>query len=388
MGGLLKANRALRPKVAGYLNGYVLFTPAYPGMGGSYGGEFIHRRVLHYREQGIGVTVVKMKSGLFSTSIEQYEGVNVCHCSFFELNKIMKDVKPKKMLVHFMNRSLYKIIKDKIKPGNTFVWIHGFEARNPKRLKYNFSKRELLIGQFNIRRQLRLMREVVADPAIKKIFVSNFLKNICEEDVGAKASNFAIIPNFIDGSLFEFNEKHLDARKRVLLIRPFTAANYANDLAVKAILSLRQKPFFEDIQFSIFGFGQLFDDLVEPIKNLKNVSIVKGYLQQSEIARLHKEHGIMLVPTRFDTQNVTMGEAMSSGLVPVTNEVAAIPEFLEADHGILALAEDAEGLAKGIERLYEHPEDFLNMSTKAAQQIQNKCGYGSTIAKEIAIIQG
>jgi glycosyltransferase involved in cell wall biosynthesis len=35
------------------------------------------------------------------------------------------------------------------------------------------------------------------------------------------------------------------------------------------------------------------------------------------------------VPSRTDTQGVSRDEAMSSGLVPVTNAVAAIPEFVD-----------------------------------------------------------
>lgn len=32
-------------------------------------------------------------------------------------------------------------------------------------------------------------------------------------------------------------------------------------------------------------------------------------------------------PTRMDTQGVSRDEAMCSGLVPITNKVAAVPEF-------------------------------------------------------------
>jgi hypothetical protein len=46
---------------------------------------------------------------------------------------------------------------------------------------------------------------------------------------------------------------------------------------------------------------------------------------------------------------------MSSGLVPVTNAVAAIPEFVDETCGMLAMEDDSVNLAKGIEQLYMKP---------------------------------
>ena len=51
---------------------------------------------------------------------------------------------------------------------------------------------------------------------------------------------------------------------------------------------------------------------------------------------MHKKNGIFMVPTRLDSQGVSRDEAMSSGLVPITNNVAAIPEFVDDTCGMLA----------------------------------------------------
>jgi glycosyltransferase involved in cell wall biosynthesis len=53
----------------------------------------------------------------------------------------------------------------------------------------------------------------------------------------------------------------------------------------------------------------------------------------------------------METQGVSRNEAMSSGLVPITNAVATIPEFVDDSCGILAPGGDAEAMAHGIARL-------------------------------------
>jgi glycosyltransferase involved in cell wall biosynthesis len=107
-----------------------------------------------------------------------------------------------------------------------------------------------------------------------------------------------------------------------------------------------------------------------------------------EIAELHRDYGIFLCPSRGDTQGVSRDEAMSSGLVPVTNRVGAIPEFVDASCGMLADAEDVSALAEGIERLYAAPELFLTLSEQAAARVRRQSSPDCTTAREVALIRG
>ncbi|WP_204161859.1 glycosyltransferase family 4 protein [Helicobacter apodemus] len=136
---------------------------------------------------------------------------------------------------------------------------------------------------------------------------------------------------------------------------------YANDLSVKAILALSKKDFFKELEFLIIGDGELFKETLKPLRGFKNITIQQKFLQQGEIAKLHKEYGIFLNPTRMDSQGVSRDEASSSGLVPITNKVAAIPEFVDENSGMLVEAEDYMGLAHAIEFLYKNPKEFLRL---------------------------
>ena len=78
---------------------------------------------------------------------------------------------------------------------------------------------------------------------------------------------------------------------------------------------------------------------------------------------------------------------MSSGLVPVTNKVAAIPEFVDDASGVLVEGEDSTGMANRILELINNPVEFSKLSRATSERAQLQCGFDNTIAKEINMIK-
>ena len=140
------------------------------------------------------------------------------------------------------------------------------------------------------------------------------------------------------------------------------------------------------MDIKIIGDGILFDKITNSLKRYKNVTCEKHFLHQNEIAKLHKEYGLFLVPTRWDSQGVSRDEAMASGLVPITNATAAIPEFVDKSCGILAPRENYTTMAEGIDELYHNPELFMQMSANAAARVRSQTSKEYTIDKELALI--
>lgn len=208
------------------------------------------------------------------------------------------------------------------------------------------------------------------------------------EDIGFRIpeEHYTIIHNPIDTDVFSYQAKSPAQRKKVLSIRPYASAKYANDLSVKAIELLADKPWFNDMEFRMIGDGPLFDNILEPLRQFRNVFIERRFLKQSEIAALHKEYGIFLSPTRMDAQGVSRDEAMASGLVPVTNGVTAIPEFVDERCGILAPGEDSVAMAEGIAALYEKPELFVSMSEQAALRVKSQSSKNKIVDAEIEVM--
>ena len=79
---------------------------------------------------------------------------------------------------------------------------------------------------------------------------------------------------------------------------------------------------------------------------------------------------------------------MSSGLVPITNNCTAIPEFVDDICGILIPSESYVELADALERLYNDPALFERLSENAARRVQKQCSREQTIDRELELIEG
>jgi glycosyltransferase involved in cell wall biosynthesis len=232
-------------------------------------------------------------------------------------------------------------------------------------------------------RQL-FLRANTSDGRIRFIFVSQWMRQISERDVGVKLRSHEVIPNFIDTHLFKYRAKRAEDRHRVLLIRSFNSAKYANDWAVEAIHALaRRYPAFEKMRFTIVGEGLLWQRLTSTLR-YPNVTLVNRMLDHQEMKALHDQHGIFLCPTRQDAQGVSMCEAMASGLVPVTSNNTAIPEYVSNDEGYLCDSPDQ--MAAAMQELDEQADVFTRKSLAAARRAERQTGLESTIKKEIDLI--
>lgn len=371
---------------------YLIITNVYPEKNTYYQNMFIHQRVLAYKEKGINAAIYRLNTSPASVAYYEYDGIPVFIGGEDVLTSLLDTKSYKKLLFHFINEKMYRAVrKSKARHTPKLVWVHGFETTKWYRRWFNFynhtkSLRDGLEYAERNQQQLDFMQDIYStnDDQIKFIFVSKWYKeNVAEKDTNTIVKNYNIIHNMIDDKLFNYVEKSDEQRKRILTIRPFASRTYANDLMVKAILALRERRFFNELVFDIYGQGPLFDEVVEPIRDIPNVHLHNHFLSQKEIAEQHKSHGIFLCPSRMDSQGVSLGESMSSGLVPVTSDVYAIPEFVDESCGFLAQKEDYIGLANAIEYLYFNPKDFLEKSEKAAKRVRVQCAKNKMIQAEL-----
>jgi glycosyltransferase involved in cell wall biosynthesis len=147
-------------------------------------------------------------------------------------------------------------------------------------------------------------------------------------------------------------------------------------------------PLFGRFSFSIYGDGDLFETQLAPLAGFDNVRCERRFLTQEEISALHKENGVFLVPTRMDTQGVSRDEAMASGLVPVTNAVAAVPEFTSDKCACLLPGEDADGLARAMQEMGQNPALFLERSQNAAMRVRRQSAADIIIPAELDLMNG
>lgn len=369
----------------------VVMCPVYPGGMRPYGGEFIFKRVKAYAEAGLNVCVLEVNPKRKDEQDHKVSGVRVLRCGLDRTREFLSDSGHKTIAVHQLERPLWDVIKPFRTNIPITVWIHGFEARHWRELEGNYSQNDLktlekILDDVTEERK-KTMSEVLLDPKVKKIFVSDFMKGVTEKFTEQSAKNVHVIHNQILKSDFPYVPKTAKDRLSILWVRSFGAFNYSNDLSRDAILELSKRPYFNDLRFTIYGDGKLFEECTDPLKQFSNVSINRQFIPTEKLRDLHGEHGIMLVPSRWDSQGLTCGEAMSAGLVPITNRVAALPEFVDDTCGYLCWPNDAISLANAIEDCYQNPSKFLKKSKRATKRSQSQCGKEKTIVKEIKLIR-
>ncbi len=370
----------------------LIITRGYPSRNALYSYPFVHRRVVLYRNAGHQVDVF-VYGGRMPETGNTFEGVTVRAGDDKALRKQVLRQRPDRIALHGIAEDNWPAVAALPDDIPVFGWLHGSEIQAFHRRAYAYAdgaSRDKARKTYD--RRMDFWRGLVADwPArLHLVFVSQHAAATAQEDLGQPLDHrqYSVIHNPIDTTLFRYRPKLAADRFKVLSIRPFSSLIYANDLSVKAILALAETDLFDRFRFHIIGDGALFDRQTEPLRGLGNVKLQKGFVSQSEIARLHGENGVFLVPSRADTQGVSRDEAMASGLVPVTNSAAAVPEFTDDTCAALAPPEDHRALAGHMGQMARAPELFLSRSKAAHQRIQAQTAAPAIIAQELALMKG
>ena len=360
----------------------------YPHLDNLLGDVFVHVRAKEYvkRHQ------VKIFAYPEAPASIVYEGMELLRFNDqASLVEAIRAYNPDKILIHFYQSwMLDKIINVFNVP--VIIWVHGYEALGWYRRLFNYNLLSPVFFNFvrkNVYQQYhfrKLINHANKTGRVTFVFVSNWMRKITEQDTLARIKKYNIIPNPIDTRLFDYRKKDDAQRKNVLILRSFDSRKYANDVSVEAMIELSKKPVFSDYSFTVMGKGSLFHKTLAPVRGFANVCIKEGVVRQVNIPDLHKDHGIFLCPTRQDAQGVSMCEAMSSGLVPVTTDNTAIPEFV-TDKQTGCLTESPKEIADALLQIGEDPQWFQRLSAAAAASMRSLCAIEAITEKELRLIE-
>ncbi len=386
---LIRGHRDILPAELVGDNKYLVLTNNYPSYQNLYKNGFVHSRVKAYSERGISVDVLCFRDRE-KLDFREFEGQEVLTGDTSVLEKILAVGRYEAVMVHFMSPSMWEVLVRHIEKVRVVCWLHGAEIHPWHRRVFNYTNdAQLQVAKLESEKRMAFWHAVLK-PMHQNLHFAivsrTFSKEIMDDvEVEFDRSQCTIIHNPIDIRNFSYIEKPAKQRKKILSIRPFASRQYANDISVSTIIELSKKDFFNELEFRIIGDGALFDEVLEPLREFENVIIERRFLTHYQIAALHKEYGIFLCPTRWDSQGVSRDEAMASGLVPVTNAVAAVPEFVDEGCAILAPAENYVAMAEGISLLVENPELFSSMSKAAAERVKHKMAADLIIEREIEL---
>jgi glycosyltransferase involved in cell wall biosynthesis len=393
LGNLYLAETRGRPREVLPTAQHLIVANQYPSYDDLYRYGFVHARLRAYSKVGVVAEVLRISSGP-RVEYREFEGVDITQGDAAYFDQCIASGQYRSILVHIIDQRIWNVLRNHLDHTRVVIWAHGAEIQPWWRRAFNHNTDAL---RDQARRasdaRMAMWHEILTlhHPNLRIVFVSHKQAGEALADLqlpAAEVDGIEVISNFINGDLFSYQEKDPALRHRVLSIRPFASHVYANDLTVAAIVRLSREPFFDQLHFRIIGDGVLFEKITAPLSDFSNVQVERAFLTQREIAALHREYGVFLVPSRMDSQGVSRDEAMASGLVPITNRVAAIPEFVDADCALLAEPEDAAGLAAALRYLHGNPAQFSRMSVAAAQRVRNQSGFAHTIARELAQFAG
>lgn len=366
----------------------------YPSYDDLYKYGFLHSRLRSYKQHDKVVDMFRISLDNSKFGFSEFESIDVFTGNANNLREVLHSSHVKKVLIHILDKNMWSVIEEFIDDLEVHVWVHGSEAQVWQRRSYeleNLSESEVLRKKKLSDHRRQFWRSLInkKHKNLNLIFVSHYAKNEFVDDIcdGNDDFKYQIIHNLVDTDFFKYEEKSKEDARNILSIRPFSSKTYANDITVKVIQELSKHPEFDKLKFTIVGDGPLFEETIEPLRQYSNVSLNKGFLTQQQIVQIHKQNGVFLVPTRMDSQGVSRGEAMASGLVPITNNVAAIPEFVDENCGILVDEEDYKKMAQQIIELSENTELFTLLSKAASKRVLEQCGFQETIQKELNLIE-
>lgn len=385
---LIRGHRDVLPAELVSENQYLVLTNNYPSYQNLYRNGFVHSRIKGYSERGVNVDVLCFREKE-KLDFREFEGQDVLTGDGSVLGKMLASGRYKTVLVHFLSPAMWEVLARHIERVRIVCWLHGAEIHPWHRRAFNYSNdAQLQMAKLESEKRMGFW-DTVLKPMhanLHLVIVSKTFAREIMEDVGVvlDESQFTIIHNPIDTDTFNYVEKSAEQRKNILSVRPFASRQYANDVSVNAILKLSEKEFFNELEFRIIGDGVLFDEVLEPLRNFKNVTIEQRFLTHRQIAELHKEYGVFLCPTRWDSQGVSRDEAMASGLVAITTDIAAVPEFADETCAFITAPDKPEAIAGAIEEIYYmQPAKFTQFSKAASERVRNKTAASLVVMKEI-----
>jgi len=376
------------------LKKFLVIVLNYPNENNIYGGMYIHSRVKGYIEKGLNVEVFSFNNNLFCNNSKHefynYESVFVEVGNLDKLKKKIENNRYEKILIHY---SYWKVLREVRKINleiPIIAWFHGFEIIGWYRRLYNFRMSRIFnfFGYvvFNSLQRFFLHMFFKDDCHLEVVFVSKWLAEVALKDTHIKKRNisYSVISNPVDDKMFKYNEKKEEDRLNIFTLKSFDSRNYANDITARVILKLSKKKYFNDLTFTICGKGRLWNKETKKLKLFSNVILRNRFFSHSEIVDLHKNNGVVLMPSRQDTQGLSTCEAMSSGLVPISSNNSAIPEFVSSRGGYLC--ENVDEIVDVIEDIYYDKNKFLEFSVYSSKFIQDKCSLENIIDKETKLI--
>jgi L-malate glycosyltransferase len=186
--------------------------------------------------------------------------------------------------------------------------------------------------------------------------VSESLRGSLEQ--GGWGGNLRVVPNVVDTELFTPGPRPVaDERTSIVTVAALEPVKGVQEL-VEAVGILRHRR--DDFRLELIGDGSLRGELERRAAELglDGALLLRGKLKHDALPGALRRAGFAVVPSRWETFSVAMGEAMACGLPVVATAVGGIVERIDSGNGILCCAQDPAALAAAISEMLDQHHGY------------------------------
>lgn len=375
-----------------FKNDTLVITPMYPSTNKPYSATFVYSKVQKYLEKGVEVDVAVVTDYEDKLYKYKYQGMDVNKVSFDDLRNIIQRGSYKKILVHFFDRQICNALSAcDLDDTEVFIYCHGADVDlwNQNIFgKYFEAGHVFTQNEIDFRNdRLEAMKSFESRENVKWIFNTKWNYLNSQKVTGLKFKNHAIIPCIIDENEFKYAKRTSEQSKRILVLKKMDdVRQYAVDLAVRIIMKLSEEDFFDELTFTVAGSGDFQYELTHPLRKFSNVNIVDRFFEHSAINQVFLENGILLAPSRYDTQGVTVGEAAMSGMVVVASSGTGVSDMLPEKLGTFFDNDRIDDAVKIIKDLVKGEKKIEDLSEKFHKAILSSAS-PAKIDTEISLLK-
>ena len=311
----------------------LIFSPNYLYKN-THGQTFIKTRIKQYLKNGYNVDIISLSFKKKITKKKNYKIYyfnNYSEIRDFIFNNIYNY---NKIFIHFITYQLVRILKN-FKNLDMCIWIHGIEGQ-----KWNWYKFDLFLKPYWFIKHiiyntvhLHYLNKFIKNNIrnIKFIFVSKWMKKtFCKDlNLNIPKNKLKIIPNPIDSGYFKKFKRSKKTLNNVLIIKNYESYKYAGDITIDYLVEFSKTRIFDKFNFTLIGTGSILEKRIHDIEKFNNIKIINKFINNETLHKYHKTNSIFIYLTRMDSQSVTLSEALSSGLVCISSNNTAIPEYIK-----------------------------------------------------------
>lgn len=196
----------------------------------------------------------------------------------------------------------------------------------------------------------------------------------------ADESKIRVIPNAVDPKTFPADPT--DDVPHIAFVSNLIERKGVHELS-EAIEELSTRDSVE-FRTSIAGDGPLSERIEQLADQHEEVTYL-GYVSEERKRLLLRESSVYALPTYAEGLPIAMLEGMAGANAIVSTSVAAIPEVIGPDHGILVEPGEVEELADALEEILTSPERRFQMARNNRRAIEEQYSWDHVIEELIDV---